>query len=405
MLAAMGIVTSLSVTIESPIINLLATSTALVRDNASYLQVRRFTIHWCILLTIVAAAVAFTPLFDLIVRQLLDVPEEVAQWVQPGMQIMVFWSAAIGWRRFLQGILIRFNETRKIAWGTVIRLLASAGTVIALAAWGAWSGVIIGSLALMAGVLAEAAYTTIVVQPILRDQLAPDKPPYSPTPLTYLELTRFHLPLAATSLLILLVQPLVTSSLARLDQPTLSLAAWPVLFQILLMGRAAALALPEVIIALYEDDADFQALRRFSYGLAGVVLLAMAIFSFTPLATGYVYGVQDLTPEVGSLVLSSLALFLAYPTLAVLISWVRGLLIQQRSTRHVNVGMFINLGVTIIVLGVALAQQRPGLPSAAVALNLAVLAELVYLAWQTQTQLPKNLSLIGRREAAPSPTS
>ncbi len=405
MLAAMGIVISLSVTIESPIINLLATSTALVRDNASYRQVRRFTLHWCILLTIVAAVVAFTPLFDLLVLQLLDVPDEVARWVRPGMQIMVFWSAAIGWRRFLQGILIRFNETRKIAWGTAIRLLASAGTVITLAAWGAWSGVIIGAIALMAGVVAEAIYTTIIVQPILHNQLAPDKPPYSATPLTYSELSRFHLPLAATSLLILLVQPLVTSSLARLDQPTLSLAAWPVLFQILLMGRAAALALPEVIIALYEDDADFQALRRFSYGLAGIVFAIMVVFTFTPLATVYVYGVQDLTPAVGSLVLSSLALFLAYPTLAVLISWVRGLLIQRRSTRQVNIGMFINLGVTVVVLLVALAQERPGLPSAAVALNLAVIAELVYLAWQTQAQLPKNLSLIGRREPAPNPTA
>lgn len=405
MLAAMGIVTSLSVTIESPIINMLATSTALVRDHHSYRQVRRFTIHWCILLTIIAAAVAYTPLFDLVVRSLLDVPEAVARWVKPGMQIMVFWSAAIGWRRFLQGILIRFNETRKIAWGTVIRLLASAGTVIGLAVWGAWSGVIIGSLALMAGVLAEALYTTIVVQPILRNQLAADKPAFSERPLTYGELMRFHLPLAATSLLILLVQPLVTSSLARLDQPTLSLAAWPVLFQILLMGRAAALALPEVIIALYEDDADFRALRRFSYGLAIVILAVMAVFTFSPLSRLYVFGVQDLTTEVGDLVMTSLALFILYPTLAVLISWVRGLLIQSRATRHVNIGMAINLIVTVVILVVALAQQRPGLPSAAIALNLAALAELIYLAWRTQAKLPMNLSLIGRRQPEPNPTT
>ncbi len=37
MLAAQGIVVSLSVTIESPIIALLATSTAVVKDRASYL--------------------------------------------------------------------------------------------------------------------------------------------------------------------------------------------------------------------------------------------------------------------------------------------------------------------------------------------------------------------------------
>ena len=41
MLAAFGIAISLAVLIESPVINLLATATALVHDRASYLQVRR----------------------------------------------------------------------------------------------------------------------------------------------------------------------------------------------------------------------------------------------------------------------------------------------------------------------------------------------------------------------------
>ena len=200
MLAAMGIVTSLSVTIESPIINMLATSTALVRDYDSYLLVRRFTIHWCIALTIVAVLVAFTPLFDIIVRGWLDLPEAVAQWVQPGMKIMVFWSAAIGWRRFLQGILIRFHHTGSIAWGTAVRLLASAGTVIILALWGEWQGVIIGSLALMAGVIAEAIFATIVARPVIRDELRPAPALPADKKLTYRQLFWFHLPLAATSL-------------------------------------------------------------------------------------------------------------------------------------------------------------------------------------------------------------
>ena len=104
MLAAQGIVVSLSVTIESPIINILATSTALVKDRASYMLMRRFTIHWMILLTAVSIAIAFTPLFDLVVRTWLGTPDAVAEWVQPGMQIMIFWSAAIAWRRFLQDV-------------------------------------------------------------------------------------------------------------------------------------------------------------------------------------------------------------------------------------------------------------------------------------------------------------
>ena len=402
MLAAMGIVTSLSVTIESPIINILATSTALVRDHASYRLVRRFTIHWCLALTVVAILVAYTPLFDLIVSGLLDVPDEVAQWVRPGMQIMIFWTAAIGWRRFQQGIMIRYKQTRKVAYGTVVRLLASGGTVILLATLSSLPGVVIGSLSLMAGVIAEAAYATLAVRSLVRANLTPDSPAAEGTPLTYSSLFWFHLPLAATSVLILLMQPMVTSSLARLERPTQSLAAWPVLFQILLMARAAAFALPEVIIALHRDATTFGPLRRFSMLLTVASTIAMATFVFTPAAEWYIFRVQDMTTAVGELALSALALFLFFPALTVLTSWLRGLLIQSRHTRYVNAGMFFNLAITTVVLLVGVAARWPGLPTAALALNLAALGEVAFLLWRTQHTLPIDLRLFGSARAQPS---
>lgn len=394
MLAAMGIVTSLSVTIESPIINLLATSTALVRDHNSFLLVRRFTLHWCLILTAVAVLVAFTPLFDLIVTRWLDVPDTIAQWVRPGMKIMIFWSAAIGWRRFLQGILIRFNQTRQVGYGTAIRLIASGGTVVLLALWGRWPGVVIGSISLMAGVVAEAMYATIVVRPILKNELAPTAMPPDTTVLTYRSLFWFHLPLAATSVLILLMQPMVTSSLARLEQPTLSLAAWPVVFQIMLMARAAAMALPEVVIALHQDNTTFRPLRRFSLYLITASTVALGLFVLTPAAEWYIFTVQDMTQEVGELALSSLTLFLLFPAMAVITSWLRGLLIQSRHTRYVNQGMMINLGITAAVLIIGVSMRWPGLPAAALALNLAALGEVVYLLRRTQLTLPADQKLL-----------
>ncbi|MDX1614807.1 MAG: hypothetical protein R3300_10895, partial [Candidatus Promineifilaceae bacterium] len=201
MLAAQGLVVSISVTIESPIINLLATSTALTRDRASYLLLRKFTFHWMIALTLVTVLLAFTPLFDLVVRRLLAVPDEVAVWVRPGLQIMTFWSAAIAWRRFLQGIMIHFDETRKVAWGTATRLASSAGTVVLLAIFTDLPGVVIGATALMAGVLSEALYATLAVRPILNNQLSSAAGAAEGPSLTYRELFWFHLPLASTSLL------------------------------------------------------------------------------------------------------------------------------------------------------------------------------------------------------------
>ena len=387
MLAAQGIVVSLSVTIESPIINLLATSTALVKDRASFLQVRRFTIHWMILLTLVTILIAFTPMFDLVVVRWLGTPAEVAEWVRPGLQIMTLWSAAIAWRRFLQGVLIAFNQPRKMAWGTAVRLLTSGGGVIVLASFTNWPGVVNGATALMLGVIAEAIYATLAVRPLLQNELSPTGH-QEETALSYRDLLAFHLPLAGTAVMVLLVQPLVTFSLARLDRPTESLAAWPVIFQIMLMARAAALALPEAVIALTKGPHTYQPIRRFSLILAVQVGLAVSLFIFSPLAHLYLFGVQDMTPEVGGLAQSSLIYFLTFPALTVLAMWLRGLLINGRKTTAVNVAMIVNMVITVAVLGTGLINQWPGLPTAAAALSLAVLAESIYLGWRAQRFWP-----------------
>jgi progressive ankylosis protein len=393
MLAAQGIVVSLAITIESPIINLLATATALVRDDQSFRVVRRFTIHWAIALTAVSVAVAFTPLFDLIVFRWLNTPPEIGRWVRPGMQIMTLWTAAIAWRRFLQGALIHFGYTRVVAWGTAVRLVASGGAAVGLALWSDWPGVAIGATALMAGVIAEAAYATVAVRPLRRNELAPgsvdaaDPAGSGEAPLRYGELFWFHLPLAGTALLTLLAQPLVTLSLARLDNPTLSLAAWPLTFQVVLMARAAAMALPEAVIALTRGPETYGPIRRFSLTLAGLSVVSMVLLALTPLLTFYLFQLQDADPDVAGLAAYGTRLFLLYPALFVLVSWLRGLLIKSRATRAVNLGMGINLLLTGVVLALGVAMRWDGITSAALALYLAIIAELLYLAWRVRARL------------------
>jgi O-antigen/teichoic acid export membrane protein len=402
MLAAQGIVVSISVTIESPIINLLATSTALSKDRASYLLLRKFTFHWMIFLTAITILLAFTPLFELVFIKLMAIPEEITAWIRPGLRIMTFWSAAIAWRRFLQGIMIRYNQTRKVAWGTLVRLISSAGTVIILASSTDWAGVIIGSIALMAGVISEALYATLAVQPILNNQLKPHSKPAELPALTYSTLFWFHLPLAATSLLILLVQPLVALSLARSPNPILSLAAWPVVFQIMLVMRAAAFALPEVVIALTKGEETFKPLRRFSLSLVLGTSIFMCLFVLTPLVDFYLYGIQDTTKLVGTIASKSLLLFIPLPALTVMISWIRGLLINRSVTKAVNAGMVVNLVVTIILLVIGVRQQWPGINAAAIALVAAAFVEFLFLWWRVSDNLEFKFSIIEpRRRAVP----
>ena len=83
----------------------------------------------------------------------------------------------------------------------------------------------------MMGVIAEAVYATIAVRPILSDQLSEASSIAGTSEMTYSTLFWFHLPLAGTSVLALIAQPLVTSSLARLANPICPWLHGPLFFK------------------------------------------------------------------------------------------------------------------------------------------------------------------------------
>ena len=86
---------------------------------------------------------------------------------------------------------------------------------------------------------------------------------------------------------------------------------------------------------------------------------------------------------------------LCFPALAVLIYGLRGLLIQGHRRRYVNFAMVFNLFLTAAVLFTGVPLRWPGLPVAALALNLAAAGELAYPAWRTQSILPFDFRLFG----------
>jgi Na+-driven multidrug efflux pump len=385
MLAALGIVFSIAVTIESPVINLLATATALVRDRGSYLQVRRFTLHWIVFLLVTGGLIAFTPLFDLVVLDWLGTPPEVAHWVRPGLRILLLWSPAIAWRRFLQGVLIRYGHTRAIARGTVLRLLAMALVVFACLWVGDIPGIYLATWAMLAGVVVEAIYASIIARPVIARELTVEVAEGREA-LTYRRLFWFHLPLAATAAFNLLAQPLVSLTLARLDEPTLSLAAWPLVFQAALVIQSPAFALPEVVIALGDRSGGEATLVTFTRRLAIVTSGAMVLLVATPLLGFYLGTIQDATPAVAALARQGLLLFVPLPALAVVSAWLRGLLIHRGATRTVNEATVLNLLVIGSVLGLGLHLRWPGIEITALAVIAAWIVQMVFLWWRWRTR-------------------
>ena len=181
------------------------------------------------------------------------------------MQLLLLWPAAIGLRRFLQGVLIRHGYTRHITWGTMFRL----ATLTATMAVGAWFGGLpaprVGGLAMVLSVIVEAVVIAWWARPIVRTHIFGKKesPDQSQPDMTYAGMWRFYLPLAATDVMRVISRPLVVAGIARSAMPAASLAAFPVAFGLGMFFSSPMRASHEVVIALLKDEPAYRALRRF----------------------------------------------------------------------------------------------------------------------------------------------
>ena len=375
-IAAFGIVMSLEITIESPVIMLLATTTALATSARNYATLRNFMIVTNIAVTAVAALVAFTPLYSIIVESIMGIPPPVASAARPGMKILTFWSAFIGWRRFYQGVLIRHGQTRWIGYGTLARLISSAGTAIALVLLAELSGVSIAAIALMIGVIVEASFVTVAAQKTVSAIFGRSDPGDS---VSFGYVAKYHTPLAATSLLTLLAQPVIGAGLARMPFPEENLAAWPIVWGILFISRSPAFALPEVVIALLRSERLSQQVRGFCLRVGIGSSVALSGLVATPLLGLYLRYLAGLPDRLSHFVVPGVLLGILLPFLTSLHSWLRGLFMARRLTNVIYWGMALNLMTTIGIVLAGVAVQATGVVTAVVALILPILVEIYFL--------------------------
>ena len=177
-LAAFGVAFALAIIIEAPVIMLMAASTALVTDAASYAALRRFTYTLAAALTLVQVVAVLPPVFDRLAVSLIGLPPDVARLTHHGLAIMLPWPIAIGYRRFRQGLLIRRHLTRLVTYGTAVRLAAMSAVALAAARVPGLQGVHVGTLALATGVVVEAVASRIMTRGVVAE-LQAGPPPHA----------------------------------------------------------------------------------------------------------------------------------------------------------------------------------------------------------------------------------
>ncbi len=360
-LAAWGLAFSLILVLSAPSISMLAASTALSRDRESYRRGRGYMLWLCVGLTSAHFLLAYTPLFDLVVLQLIAPPPEIVEPVRTGVRILLPFIPSLAIRRFQYGVLIRCDQTRALSVGTLLRLVLEVALALGLYWLARWDGITVATTAITAGVMFEAVYATVRVRPVLRNNLLTVLP--GERPLTVHRFMRLYLPLVLTTFMQIMLQPLVSASLSRMPDSLGSLALWPVLYGVLIMTNSAAIAYVEAVIVLLDRPGSIEALQRFAWQL-GLALSAVPLtLAITPIGDMWFERFAALPPELLLQAQITLWLMIPLPALTALSSWFQGALISGQRTRSITEA--VTLSVTTIAILLTLGSLWVGQPCTA----------------------------------------
>ncbi|GIK59187.1 MAG: hypothetical protein JETCAE03_12780 [Ignavibacteriaceae bacterium] len=392
-LAAYGIAFSFALIIEAPIIMMMSAAIALVKNKQSFLKLKIFTYAVNVLITLIMLIAIIPIIFYFITETLIGLPEEISRLTHIATIILLPWPGAIGFRRFYQGILINNNLTRRVAYGTVVRLIAMlvCGSVLYIS--GIAEGVVIGAASLSFAVIMEAIAVRLMVSSTLKKINSEELSPLQN--LEYKQIIKFYYPLALTSLIGLGVQPLLTFFIGQSRMAIESFAVLPVVTSFIFVFRSLGLSYQEVIIALLgEKNEGLKPLLHFAFLLALFLVGGLSLFAFTPLADFWFITVSGLSASLADFARVPLMIMFFFPALTVLISLQRGLLVASRNTKPITTATITEVLIIVIMMIILVNELDViGVVAAMFALVAGRVAANVYLISSSFVSIKKPVQL------------
>lgn len=382
-LAAHGVVFAMAILVEAPVIMLMTAATALVRDRVSLRRLWIFAQGLNVLATALILFLLLPFVFDPLVFGLLALPRDIAHLIQGALWIFLPWPGAIGYRRFIHGVMISAGQTRQVALGTVFRLVAMAGTAFALPAFTDLHGAWVGAASLTVGVCVEALAARIMAAGAIRRYRATSPAESGTAAPSFRGIVSFYYPLALTSLVALATHPILTFLVGRSRDPLESLAILPVVHALSFLFRAMGLSYQEAAIALMGNEFEHRrAVGRFALRLGLATSVGYALIVLTPLFGVWFEGISGLTPELAGYARIPALVLIPLPGLGFWLAHQSAVMVLRRRTKAITMATTLGLvGIAAVFPALAWGLGWVGATAAFVAFCVGRIASNLYLHW------------------------
>jgi hypothetical protein len=235
--------------------------------------VKRLTAVAGLLLSALAALVAYTPLGVAVFRTVVGIEDRILDEALSAMTGLWPVPLLTGLRALHQGRLVAGHRTQPIAVATGVRtgVLAVVAFALTTTPAGAW----LGAVAFTAGLAVETAVVALSSAP------TPEAPEQSETEQEGEDrLLSFSTPLMLNVMLWWTTPLIINSVLARTPEPDCSIAAFTVVEAVAWFLTAPVGQLQHPALALVDSRAAHRTVRRYAGALAVTVTLFLGILAF-----------------------------------------------------------------------------------------------------------------------------
>lgn len=310
-------------------------------DSTSLPVIRNFVLRWSALSTLVIAVVALTPLNEIILGSVFSVEPEVERQAAGALRALVVLPGLLVVRAYMHGVALR-AERPLIVWigsitGSVI-VVSIASTLILT---DTVNGALAGGIAFSSGAAVEVALLWFLTRRVAVTGTGK-------TAVTIRDMTKFFWPLLVAAIAPSVTQPIISASMARAAEPTVSIAAVSVSFGLFQTVSAATNGVQNSTLALFALRFSEAQVLRFMLVVGLLTSVATLLIGFVPPVTSLVLedilGTEDRLLELARFAFRLLA---PLPMVLVIEQVFAARLMRVRNTKPI---VIINIARLIVLV-------------------------------------------------------
>ncbi|OIJ14662.1 multi antimicrobial extrusion protein MatE [Anaerobacillus alkalilacustris] len=325
------------------------TCSALVRDKISYKAMSMVGLYVISSLMIVSLLIAYTPIGNLIFATFYGAKADVVDQIVDVYQVLVFVILFSAIRCLYQGVIILNRQTKWLTIGMIIRLIG----MYLLSLYFIHTGNITaksGAYIFLLGMFIESVVSFVEGRLLVKKMINKDE---NHKITTQRQVFRFYKPLIFSTLIIVLVSPIINAFLGKTTDVELAIASYAIALSITQLILSFFTYTHQIVLTFYKDHSE--KVKSFTLIAGFVPTIILGIFCFTSIGPFFIETVLGANERLLEASMQSLRVFLLMTIVFPFLDFTNGLLLLRSQTKVMVLSQGTNVAVTLVVLFIAAA--------------------------------------------------